>query len=335
LRLVQCDFTMRAMNDRLLYLSDGDVARVGPSMPEVIAALERMFREKAAGCVEMPSKLGIHPRNDAFLHAMPAHVPSVGAAGVKWVSAYPENAACGLPQIAGLIIVNDAGTGLPIAVMDAAWVTAQRTAAASALAARHLARRDASTLGVLGCGVQGRSHLAAMVVEFPLQHVRAYDVSPAASRWFVEEMSRAFDVDILAVDRPEEAVCDCNIVVTAGPITKIPHGTLRAGWLATGACGISVDFVAYWDARALKEVDLITTDDVAQLDRYRELGYFTGLPPIRTELSELVVGEHPGRTSADERTLACHLGLALEDVVVARIVVDRAIEANVGRWLPR
>jgi len=323
------------MNDRLLYLAGEDVARVGPSMPEVIEALEGMFREKAAGRVEMPPKPGVHPGDDAFLHAMPAYVPSVGAVGMKWVSAYPRNAGRGLPQVAGLIIVNDVETGLPLAVIDAGWVTAQRTAAASALAARYLARPDAAILGILGCGAQGRSHLTALVAEFRIETVRAYDISEAPRARYAEEMGPAAGVEVIPVDRPEAAVRGCDIVVTAGPITKIPHGTLRPGWLDAGACGISVDFAAYWSAGALREVDRIATDDVAQLDRYRDLGYFPDLPAVDLELADLVAGTKPGRRAEGERTMACHLGLALEDVVVARIVVERAVATGVGRWLPR
>ena len=101
-------------------------------MPDVIAALEAMFREKGAGRVEMPPKPGIHPRADAFIHAMPAYIPALGAAGIKWVSGYPDNQANGLPYIAGLLILNDPETGVPLAVMDAPWITAQRTGAATA-----------------------------------------------------------------------------------------------------------------------------------------------------------------------------------------------------------
>ena len=116
-------------------------------MAEIIAALEAMFREKGEGRVEMPAKIGIHPRPDALIHAMPASIPAQNAAGIKLVAAYPENRKRGLPYVTGLLILNDPETGIPIALMDCTWLTAQRTGAATAVAAKYLARADSSTLG--------------------------------------------------------------------------------------------------------------------------------------------------------------------------------------------
>ncbi|MAE61288.1 MAG: peptide transporter, partial [Planctomycetaceae bacterium] len=126
--------------ETVLYLSRADVEGVGLSMREVIDALERMFVEKGEGRVEMPPKPGIHTRPDAFIHAMPAYIASQSAAGMKWISGYPENQQKGLPYISGLLVLNDPETGIPIAVMDATWLTAQRTGAATAVAAKMLAR---------------------------------------------------------------------------------------------------------------------------------------------------------------------------------------------------
>jgi len=130
------------MPDEILYLSRADVEAAGVAMPEVIAALAVAFREKGEGRVEMPPKPGIHPRSDAFLHAMPAWIPALGSAGIKWVGGFPENPAHGLPYISGLMILNDPENGFPTAVLDATWITAMRTGAATALAARHLARPE-------------------------------------------------------------------------------------------------------------------------------------------------------------------------------------------------
>ncbi len=135
---------------QMLYLSAADVASVGLDPRTIIGLLESAFREKGHGRVEMPPKPGIHTRPDAFIHAMPAYIPAMRAAGVKWVSGYPENRAAGLPYISGLIVLNDVDTGLPSAVMDCTWITAYRTAAASALSARYLARPESEHRGHSG-----------------------------------------------------------------------------------------------------------------------------------------------------------------------------------------
>jgi ornithine cyclodeaminase/alanine dehydrogenase-like protein (mu-crystallin family) len=125
----------------LLYLSRQDVEQIDLPMATIIERLEAAFAEKGAGRTEMPPKPGIHTQPDAFIHAMPAYIPALQAAGMKWVSGYPANQAAGLPYISGLLILNDPQTGIPRCVMDCTWITAQRTAAASAVAARHLCGR--------------------------------------------------------------------------------------------------------------------------------------------------------------------------------------------------
>jgi len=186
---------------KLLYLSQEDVGRCGVGMAQIIRALEAMFREKGEGRVEMPPKPGIHTRPDAFIHAMPAYIPSLGSAGIKWVSGYPENQKKNLPYINGLLVLNDPETGLPVAVMDCVWITAMRTGAATAVSAKHLARRDSKRLGVLGAGVQGFRNLEALLTAFPLEVVTVYDVVPeqvaryeakARGRWCFRRSPRIF-----------------------------------------------------------------------------------------------------------------------------------------------
>src|SRR3972149_1097503 len=175
--------------DRFLYLSRSDVESLAVPMADIIAALEEMFREKGEGRVEMPPKPGIHTRPDAFIHAMPAYIPSLGASGVKWVAGYPDNQKKGLPYITGLLILNDPETGVPMAVMDCTWITAMRTGAATAVAAKYLARKDSSTVGIVACGVQGRSNLEALACLFKIKQVKAYDLHPEVAARYAKEMS--------------------------------------------------------------------------------------------------------------------------------------------------
>jgi ornithine cyclodeaminase/alanine dehydrogenase len=323
------------MENQLLYLSQAEVESVGLTMAEIIDLLETAFEEKGAGCVEMPPKPGIHPgEGDNFIHAMPAYIPAMNAAGVKWVSGFPENHKRGLPYITGLLILNDPETGVPLSVMDCVWITAMRTAAATAVAARRLARSDSSVLGILGCGVQGRTNTEALQVLFSLERVMAYDVRPEAMEGFARRVSAELDLEVVPVDHPREAVTNCDLVVTAGPILKTPHATIQAGWLKEGAFASLVDFDSYWHPAALKEADKFCTDDLAQLDHYRQVGYFQDIPPIHADLGELVTGQKPGRQSPRERTLACNLGLALDDMAVAPALYQRAVELGMGTKLP-
>jgi ornithine cyclodeaminase/alanine dehydrogenase len=303
-------------------------------MERIIAAIEAMFQEKGEGRTEMPPKPGIHPRPDSFIHAMPAYIPSLHSAGLKWVSGFPENIKQGLAYISGLIILNDPETGLPLSVMDCTWITAKRTGAATAVAGKYLARPDSQVVGILGCGVQGRSNLEALKVLFPLRHVMAYDTRQEASELYAGEMSAALNLDIRPVKTPREAVSGCDIVVTAGPILKIPHATIQPGWFEEGAFASLVDYDSYWHRDALKEADKFCTDDIAQLHYHKTIGYFQDIPPVYAELGELVTGRKPGRQNPGERTIACNLGLALDDMATAPLVFRLALEKGLGTRLP-
>jgi len=321
------------MSHRLLYLSRADVERVALDMGTIIRLLDAAFHEKGEGRVEMPPKPGVHPRPDAFIHAMPAYIPALRAAGVKWVSGFPGNQARGLPYISGLIVINDDDTGLPVAVMDCTWITGHRTGAATALAARHLARPDSGTVAILGCGLQGRTNLLALAELFPLTRVYAYDVSREAQQRYVAEMSRALGLEVIGVTAPRDAVVAADLVVTCGPILKHPHGTIHADWLQPGAFASAVDFDTYWSPGALAQVDKIATDDRPQFDYYRHVGYFQHTPVPYASLEEIVTGRKPGREHDEERTMAMNLGLAMDDMAVAPEVYRRATAMQIGTWL--
>jgi ornithine cyclodeaminase/alanine dehydrogenase len=321
--------------NKLLYLSQADVVRTGLRMAEIIEAVEAAFREKGGGRTEMPPKPGIHPGDgDNFIHAMPAYIPALGSAGVKWVAGYPGNQARGLPYITGLLILNDPETGLPLCVMDCAWITAQRTGAATAVAARYLARPDSATLGILGCGVQGRTNAQALGVLFPLRRLLAYDTNPEAARRFVSDISGQLGIEVRAVTEPRQAVSGCDIVVTAGPILRRPHRTIQAGWLDEGAFASLVDYDSYWHPDAMREVAKFCTDDIPQLLHTRDTGYFQDIPPIYADLGDIVAGKVPGRENRQERTMTANLGIALDDMAVAPLVYRRALELSLGTWLP-
>ena len=318
----------------ILYLSRADVEAVALDMPAMIELLETAFREKGEGRVEMPPKPGIHTQPDAFIHAMPAYIPALHAAGIKWVSGYPGNQVKGLPYITGLLILNDEETGLPYSVMDCTWITAYRTGAATALSAKYLARLQSETAGILACGVQGRTNLEALAAVFPLRRAYVFDVDKGRQQRYAVEMGAKLGIEIIEVDEPRKAVVASDLVVTSGPILKHPAPAIEADWLQPGAFGSAVDFDSYWQPGAMARIDRITTDDHDQFRYYRSVGYFGQTPDPYADLGELVAGTKPGRQSADERTLAINLGLALDDMAVAPEVYRRAVERGIGTWLP-
>jgi ornithine cyclodeaminase/alanine dehydrogenase len=230
--------------------------------------------------------------------------------------------------------LNDYETGLPLAVMDCVWITAKRTGAATALAAKYLARPESETVGILGCGVQGRSNLEALKAMFPIQKAFAYDTHPGRAEDYAKANSFELEIEITAVADPKQAVSGSDIVVTAGPILRTPHATIQSGWLQEGAFASLVDFDSYWHPDALREASKFCTDDGPQLEYYRNLGYFQEIPPLYAELGELVTGKKPGRQHPQERTFACNLGIAMDDMATAPLIYERAVKQGIGTWLP-
>lgn len=314
-----------------LYLSRSDIENLEVPIHEIIEVVEEAFKEKAAGKTEMHPKPGVHPQKDAFIHAMPAYIPKMKSVGVKWVSGFPENPRRGLPYISGLLVLNDVETGFPICVMDCTWITAKRTGAATAVAAKYLAKKDSKTLGILGCGVQGRSNLEAlMVVCTDLEEVKAYDVNAENLRRYVEEMTTKHNIKIKSVESPRGAVENCDIVVTAGPILKHPKPVIESSWFKKGGFACPIDFDSYWKPETMRSMDKFCTDDKEQLEYYRQLGYFSDIPEVYAELSEIVSGKNSGREDEEERIMSMNLGLAIEDIATAKLVYDKAKKKKVG-----
>jgi ornithine cyclodeaminase/alanine dehydrogenase len=125
-----------------------------------------------------------------------------------------------------------------------------------------------------------------------------------------------------------------DLVVTSGPILKHPEPIIEADWLAEGSFACPVDFDSYWKGDALKQVDKLATDDIGQMDYYREAGYFKDTPQAYADLGEIVAGRKPGRESARERTISINLGLALDDMATAILIYNNARKNRIGTILP-
>ena len=322
----------------LLYLSRRDVEGLGISMREVLEAVDRGFRLKGQGKAEMPPKPGIHPRPSSFIHAMPAYVKEAEAAGIKWVSGYPANLEKALPYITGLLILNDTETGVPVAVMDCSWITAMRTGASVGVAAKYLARKESSIVGILGCGVQGRSSLRALVETLPgLKRVQCYDLYPEAGKRYVDEMNRLFPSLVMDLcPSPLEMMQGADVVVTAIPMLAHRNPTLEPGILKKGGLAVSLDYDSAWTDSAMRECDKFLSDDINQLLFTKKEGtYFRGIPErIYAELGEVAAGRQPGRQSDEEKIFCMNMGIAVDDMMAAKLIYRRATEKRIGIRLP-
>jgi ornithine cyclodeaminase/alanine dehydrogenase len=324
------------MNGRgdLLYLTQEEVVALGVSDRDVIDLVRASLEEHGRKRCEMPAKIGLHPLPDTLMHAMPAYVPGERACGLKWVACFPQNAARGLSQTSGLMMLNDPDTGWPVAVMDAIWITARRTPAVSALAAERLAPPDARVLAIIGCGVQGRAHLEMLPLVLPaLTEIRLFD----ERRRVAQELAAESDgsLDVVASETVEAAVRGAQVVVTATAILFEPRPIVRHAWVEPNALILPVDFDSAWEWQTLSAADKFVVDSIEEMEYFRSIGYLpNGLPPIHAEIGEIVAGVRPGRERDDELIVDMNIGMGVEDVVLARHLYERARAEGAGRLLP-
>jgi ornithine cyclodeaminase/alanine dehydrogenase len=324
-RLVSEASAMRTM----LYLSGADVLRCEIAPRLVLDAVEAAFRQKADGGARTLSARAL-PCLDAQGRFHVKGGLTRNYAALKWYGYFDEDTGKARHGFAPLIVLNDAQTGEPLAVMDGGWATAMRTAAISAVAAKYLARRSARRIGFIGCGAQARSHFLLLRSEFDLRHARAYSRGIEGAREFCEWISARGSEAIAVVD-PREAVLEMDIVVTSVPYLATREGFLDAAWLSPGAFVAMVDRGCSWRRETMAAIDLVATDD---LDLGMPSGSFNLDREPTLDLARIVAGaaEMPGSEIC--RKALAFSGTGLADLAVAQLIYSTAIEKGLGTALP-
>jgi alanine dehydrogenase len=311
----------------VLVLGQRDVREL-LDLDRLVDALADAHAELSAGRTSMPPRIAaLVPERDALLGVMPAYLPSAGLA-CKLVTLFPQNRDRETHQAA--IVVVDHENGTPLALMDGTYITATRTAAGSALATRLLAREDSRVLALIGTGVQARTHGRALARVRPIEEIRVAGRDRAKSEAVAEELgSRA-----RAVDSYEEAIRGADVVAAA---THATEPVVRREWLAPGTHINSVGLNP-----SGRELDEATVAEATLVVESRESALapppagapeLVGVAPdhVHAELGELVAGSKPGRSSRDEVTLYKSVGVAVQDVAAAALVLSAARERGIGR----
>jgi ornithine cyclodeaminase/alanine dehydrogenase-like protein (mu-crystallin family) len=297
----------------------------------LIDALAHAHADLSAGRASMPTRIGAQvAERDAVLAAMPAYLPSAGALTTKLVTLFPENAGTRLPTHQAVIVAFDPETGEPLALLDGTAITAVRTGAASALSVRLLAPEDASTLAILGSGVQARSHARAIARVRRLQTIRVASREPEAVEALVGELRDELGVDVEAAGSYEEAVRGADLVAAT---THSPQPVVEREWLEPGAHVTSVGVNPHGrevDGPVVRDALVVVESRAAALAPF-PAGSNDLLWPIRdgligenhihAELGELVLGTRPGRTHPRQITLYKSVGVAVQDAAAASLVL--------------
>jgi alanine dehydrogenase len=322
----------------VLWISEREVASLGITMEEVIEAVENGWRLKGEGKVEMPAKIGIHPRKNCYIHAMPCWIGGdVDTCGLKWVSGFPENLKKKMPYNIGLFILTDSDDGHMKAVMDANWITTWRTGAASGVIAKYLGPKDPSVVSIIGAGTQGRINLRAMMAVFPnLKAAKVYDPMGSQVEGLKAQMAGLFPaLEVIPCADVRLACADADIVISCAPVLEKPERNIRSAWLKKDVLCIAVDHDSSFDADVMTEAAAYVVDDRGQYEHMQGGGvYFQGYPTeeeLYAEMSEVVVGKKP--QVREGRRGAAPMGIACNDVIVGKMVYERTLAKKAGTWV--
>ena len=303
---------------------------------ECIAAVEGAFRLHAQGRSLAPGVLGVRAPGGGF------HIKAAGLElgrryfAVKTNANFSDNPRRhGLPAIQGVIVLCDADDGRPLAVMDSIEVTIRRTAAASAVAARLLARPDARVATVCGCGSQGRAQLRALARVLPLRRAFAFDADAATARAYAEEMGAELGIEVTPVASPRAGLALSDVCVTCTPSRKayLMREDVRPGTFVAAVGADSADKQEL-DPQ-LMAAGVVVTDVLEQCATIGDLHHALDAgamsrEDVQAELADLVTGRRPGRRSNEEITIFDSTGTALQDVAAAAIVYEKALGAGAG-----
>jgi alanine dehydrogenase len=303
---------------------------------DCIDAVEKVFRLQAEGKIPRPGILGIHAP-DGGLHVKAGLLSGeTNLLVAKLNTNFPANGArFGLPTIQGLIVIFDADNGSPVALLDSIDITVKRTAAASAVAAKYLARRSSSVATICGCGVQGRAQVHAINSVLPLKKVFAFDVNDSAAKTFASELSCELKIDIEAVHDPKVSIRNSDLVITCTTSTQffvrkedVRPGTFIAAVGADDAYKQEID-------PALMASAKVIADSIEQVCSIGDTHHaiekrLMSREDVYAELSEIVAGQKPGRISTSEIIIFDSTGVAIEDAVAAAAIYEKAHTANIG-----
>ena len=300
-------------------------------MDALIAALAPAMVELSAGRVSMPQRVAAQVQDAAgLLGVMPAYLPASQTLCCKLVSVFPRNASLKLPTHEAVVMLFDAGSGAPKALLDGASITALRTAAGSALATRLLARADAEVLLIIGTGVQALSHARAMLRVCKIKELRVAGRDARARVEFARALSEELGMEVKSFPIGRDAFVGAHIVCAA---THAEEPVVKGEWLAPGMHVNSVGLNAKGrevDAAAVQRALVVVESRQAALAPPPSGANELQGIEVYAEIGELVAGTHPGRSGPEQVTLYKSVGVAVHDAVAAQLVYDAARRESVG-----
>jgi alanine dehydrogenase len=331
------------MRDDLIYLSAADVDALALPDEAILAAVEEGLRAQGSGLAAIEPRMHLRPEPAVRGHfnVLRGYLQPLQLAGVKVIGDYVGNHELGLPSELGLLCLFDGHTGTPVAILDGTALTSMRTGALTALGARHLARRDARTLGHVGA--RGTAYWNVRLLDrlFDFDEIRVHSRRPESRDAFARQLEADLGKPVTATDSWEACLRGADIMVEASRLES-PEPLLRTEWVEPGCLVIPYGTVSAVELSLTDAMDKIVVDDWGQA----RAGPFGALRAhvdsgrlhegnLHAELCQIVVGDRPGRESDEERILFWHRGLSLSDIALGHGLVERARASGIGQTLSR
>lgn len=327
----------------VLFLSKSDVDNI-LTAKDCLGRCIETFKWAGEGKVAkvMPVHFQVNPPEAPYgvgrAQAYPSYIMPLKIAGIKWQGSYLRNRERGLPYQTAIDIISDSETLMPLAIMDGTSITSMRTAGHAGVGAKYLARKDSRVIAIIGCGVEGRTHLKVLNELFDIEEVRTFDIFREMNDRFKKEMSEELKLNIVAVDSAREAVKGADVICM---VTTAREPVVKEEWVEPGchvcgtfgftdldsSCAIKFDkWVVGWYTRDLEWVEGSETGVLGGL----KVGQFSRKNIYADLATEIIPGKKPAREADHERTVMTHLGMPALDVAVAALVYEEAKEKGVG-----
>lgn len=324
-----------------LYLKQEEVIDLGIGMEEIVNTVDEVFSLYDKGDINLPDKvvLDLGEKERGRINGLPAYVGGdYDVCGMKWIPSFPNNPEkYGLPRANGLTVLNNSWTGMPLAIMDGTWISAMRTGAVTGVGARYLAREDAKSAAMIGCGVQAIIQIIALDEVLDLEKVKVYDIKKEAAIRLKEEIAKKLSLEVEIADSPEEAVVGSDIIVTA---TVADESIVKESWLKEGAFFSHVGSYQEEEYEVVQSADKIVVDDWHQV-LHRGTPVLAKMfkedliteDDIHANLGEIVNGKKSGREIETENIFFQPMGMGSEDVAVAYKIYEKAKTKEIGKNL--
>jgi ornithine cyclodeaminase/alanine dehydrogenase-like protein (mu-crystallin family) len=320
---------------KIIFLNRKEIESV-LTWKDIVETCDAVFKWIGEGKVEQhhirPIRYATEATKRAFALPFPAYVKPLKVIGNKWGGGSMVNRERGLPFAPGEITINDPDTLMPLAIMDGTGITALRTGGHAAIGAKYLARRDSEKIAIIGCGMEGQTHLLSLNELFKIKQTTAFDIQPEKAREYAETMGKKLNIDIKICDTAKEAVKGADIVCMC---TNAMETVVMENWIESG-CHVA----ATWgfvdlDQEFSKAADKWVLGNWERDSDWIEVPPFAWMKKLSREdvyadLSEIATGKKPGRETVTERTVMSHMGMGALDVAVAFRAYELALEKGLG-----